>query len=149
MMGMPFTRETKVAHPCPFNGFQTRLLTHFNLEEADQRLIFKEQGADMEAILDELRHMSSRDPRWVPLVRLMILGCFLCEQPSGFCYYRLVSLVPQVEDGRSPFPIILDAAHNGHPEEGGSPTLLTFWLLEKMGMTLDYIGKKKFNPGSI
>ena len=100
--------------------------------------------------------MSPRDPRWVPLVRLMILGCFLCEQPSGFCCYRLVSLVPQIEDGRSPFPIILaetlirmDAIHNDRPEAGGSPTLLTFWLLEKMGMTLDYVGKKKFNPGSI
>ena len=133
MMGMSFTRETKVAHPCPFNGFQTRLLIHFNLEQADRRSIFKEQGADMEVILDKLRRMSPGDPRWVPLVRLMILGCFLCEQSSGFCCYRLVSLVSQIEDGRSPFPIILaetlirmDAAHNGRPEEGGSPTLLTF-----------------------
>ena len=156
MMGMPFTREMKVAHPCPFNGFQIRLLTHFNLEEDDRRVIFKEQGADMEVILTKLRRMSSGDPRWVPLVRLMILGCFLCEQSSGFCCYSLVSLVSQVEDDRSPFPIILaetlirmDAAHNGHPEERGSPTFLTFWLLEKMGMTLDYVGKKKFNPGSI
>ena len=93
MMGMPFTRETKVAHPCPFNGFQTRLLTHFNLEEADRRLIFKEQGADMEVILTKLHHMSGRDPRWIPLVGLMIFGCLLYEQPSDFCCYQLVSLV--------------------------------------------------------
>ena len=45
--------------------------------------------------------------------------------------------------------IRMDATDNGHPEEGGSPTLLTFWLLEKMGMTLDYVGKMKFNPGLI
>ena len=156
MMGIQFTRQTKVAHPCPYVGPQARLFNQFNLEEAEKRFIFKQQGADMEVVLSVLRNMSPRDPRWVPLVHLMILGCFLCEQPSGFCCYRLVSLISQIDEGRSPFPVILaetlirlDAAHSGRPEEGGSPTLLTFWLLEKMGMTLDYVGKKKFNPGSI
>ena len=96
LMGIQLTRTSRVANPCLYNGPQWQLFSQFSLTADDKELIFKQQGADMHAILNKLRSITPRDTRWIHLVRLMILGCYLCEQPSGFCCYRLVSLVRQV-----------------------------------------------------
>ena len=104
IMGASFGRQAKAASPTKKQGPQHQLFLHFHLSSEARRLVFKLEGADLEAVLHVLRasRVTTTDNCWVPLMNLMILGCFLCEQPSGMCPYRLVSIVNQVRGGASP-----------------------------------------------
>ena len=104
------------------------------------------------SILHDAR-VTAADNCWVPLMNLMILGCFLCEQPLGICPYRLVSIVNQVREGASPYIVVLaetliklDNFAKGEAEAGGSSLLLYLWLGEKVKMFLPPV-VRKYHPG--
>ena len=104
------------------------------------------------SILRDAR-VTAVDNCWVPLMNLMILGCFLCEQPSGVCPYRLVSIVNQIREGASPYVVVLaetliklDGFAKGEAKAAGSSLLLYLWLGEKVKMFLPPT-IKKYHPG--
>ena len=78
-MGIQHTRNTLIALPTDSPRLYDDVRREFPLRERDHKRIFQKQGADLQEAFKVIRHIGPKERGWVPLMRLMILGCFLCE----------------------------------------------------------------------
>lgn len=157
IMNLPCAKWVQPALPAPKPDANHFSLKWFKLPLPSLRRMIsrdKEQpGLKLSVAFDILQDLEKDDPSWIPLMILLLMGCFLCTSTVDVVDFRLVSLLPNISRDKPPVMIILaetirglDMHKKGRIE--GSPILLNIWVTERFKLIPSPKDPKKYNPGN-